>query len=171
MNYPSVRIEGAILSPDLLDRIEDQPGQQPSRFRPRIRRKGQRRNRPRLGRRPGLLAHLPTQARRTQARSACHYRDTPAMDRAAIGLAGLPDRVPAEGSRTQRQDLHYFPPSHEPCPRPIAHRRLPRASRARQKARQRHAPHVGPRLGAGIHQPPRAALRPSDQRPRSPATT
>src|SRR5271166_5420559 len=32
MNYPSIRIEGAILSPDILDRIEDLPGQKPSDF-------------------------------------------------------------------------------------------------------------------------------------------
>src|SRR5947209_6415005 len=32
MNYPSIRIEGAILSPDVLDRIEDLPGQKPSEF-------------------------------------------------------------------------------------------------------------------------------------------
>lgn len=32
MNYPSVRIEGAILSPDILDRIEELPGQKPGDF-------------------------------------------------------------------------------------------------------------------------------------------
>lgn len=32
MNYPSIRIEGAILSPDILERIEDTPGQKPSDF-------------------------------------------------------------------------------------------------------------------------------------------
>lgn len=32
MNYPSIRIEGAILSPDLLDRIEVLPGQRPADF-------------------------------------------------------------------------------------------------------------------------------------------
>jgi gamma-glutamylcyclotransferase (GGCT)/AIG2-like uncharacterized protein YtfP len=32
MNYPSIRIEGAILSPDILDRLEDAPGQKPSDF-------------------------------------------------------------------------------------------------------------------------------------------
>ena len=32
MNYPSIRIEGAILSPDILGRIEDLPGQRPSDF-------------------------------------------------------------------------------------------------------------------------------------------
>jgi len=32
MNYPSIRIEGAILSPDLLERIEDLPGQKPVDF-------------------------------------------------------------------------------------------------------------------------------------------
>ena len=32
MNYPSVRIEGAILSPDILDRIEELPGQKPADF-------------------------------------------------------------------------------------------------------------------------------------------
>jgi hypothetical protein len=32
MNYPSIRIEGAILSPDILERIEDAPGQRPSDF-------------------------------------------------------------------------------------------------------------------------------------------
>jgi hypothetical protein len=32
MNYPSIRIEGAILSPDILDRIDDFPGQKPSDF-------------------------------------------------------------------------------------------------------------------------------------------
>jgi hypothetical protein len=32
MNYPSIRIEGAILSPDILDRIEDLPGQKPTDF-------------------------------------------------------------------------------------------------------------------------------------------
>ena len=32
MNYPSIRIEGAILSPDLLDRLEDLPGQKPGDF-------------------------------------------------------------------------------------------------------------------------------------------
>ncbi len=32
MNYPSIRIEGAILSPDLLDRIEEHTGQRPSDF-------------------------------------------------------------------------------------------------------------------------------------------
>ena len=32
MNYPSIRIEGAILSPDILDQIEELPGQQPSDF-------------------------------------------------------------------------------------------------------------------------------------------
>lgn len=32
MNYPSVRIEGAILSPDILDRLDDSPGQKPQEF-------------------------------------------------------------------------------------------------------------------------------------------
>ena len=32
MNYPSIRIEGAILSPDILERLEDAPGQRPSDF-------------------------------------------------------------------------------------------------------------------------------------------
>ena len=32
MNYPSIRIEGAILSPDILDRIEELPGQKPADF-------------------------------------------------------------------------------------------------------------------------------------------
>ncbi|HNO77158.1 MAG TPA: N-6 DNA methylase [Phycisphaerae bacterium] len=32
MNYPSIRIEGAILSPDILGRIEELPGQRPSDF-------------------------------------------------------------------------------------------------------------------------------------------
>ncbi len=32
MNYPSLRIEGAILSPDILDRLEDLPGQKPQDF-------------------------------------------------------------------------------------------------------------------------------------------
>src|SRR5215468_12024208 len=32
MNYPSIRIEGAILSPDILDRLEDVPGQRPIDF-------------------------------------------------------------------------------------------------------------------------------------------
>jgi hypothetical protein len=32
MNYPSIRIEGAILSPDIIDRLEDMPGQRPSDF-------------------------------------------------------------------------------------------------------------------------------------------
>lgn len=32
MNYPSIRIEGAIFSPDILDRIEEAPGQRPADF-------------------------------------------------------------------------------------------------------------------------------------------
>lgn len=32
MNYPSIRIEGAILSPDILDRLEDALGQRPADF-------------------------------------------------------------------------------------------------------------------------------------------
>ena len=32
MNYPSIRIEGAIFSPDILDRLEDAPGQRPTDF-------------------------------------------------------------------------------------------------------------------------------------------
>lgn len=32
MTFPSIRIEGAILSPDILGRIEDSPGQKPSDF-------------------------------------------------------------------------------------------------------------------------------------------
>lgn len=32
MNYPSIRIEGAILSPDILEKIEDAPGQRPGDF-------------------------------------------------------------------------------------------------------------------------------------------
>ncbi len=32
MNYPSIRIEGAILSPDILARLEDLPGQKPADF-------------------------------------------------------------------------------------------------------------------------------------------
>ncbi len=32
MNYPSIRIEGAILSPDILEQIEDAPGQRPADF-------------------------------------------------------------------------------------------------------------------------------------------
>jgi len=32
MNYPSIRIEGAILSPDILERLEDLPGQKPKDF-------------------------------------------------------------------------------------------------------------------------------------------
>lgn len=32
MNYPSIRIEGAILSPDILERIEEAPGQRPVDF-------------------------------------------------------------------------------------------------------------------------------------------
>jgi len=32
VNFPSIRIEGAILSPDILDRLEDLPGQKPGDF-------------------------------------------------------------------------------------------------------------------------------------------
>lgn len=32
MNYPSIRIEGAILSPDILDQVEELPGQRPTDF-------------------------------------------------------------------------------------------------------------------------------------------
>ena len=32
MNYPSIRIEGAILSPDIIDRLEELPGQKPVDF-------------------------------------------------------------------------------------------------------------------------------------------
>ena len=32
MNFPSIRIEGSILSPDLIDRLEDSPGQRPADF-------------------------------------------------------------------------------------------------------------------------------------------
>ena len=32
MNYPSIRIEGAILSPDILGQIEELPGQRPTDF-------------------------------------------------------------------------------------------------------------------------------------------
>lgn len=32
MNYPSIRIEGAILSPDILERLDDAPGQRPADF-------------------------------------------------------------------------------------------------------------------------------------------
>lgn len=32
MNYSSIRIEGAILSPDILERLEDAPGQRPADF-------------------------------------------------------------------------------------------------------------------------------------------
>ena len=32
MNFPSIRIEGGILSPDILDRIEDADGQKPAHF-------------------------------------------------------------------------------------------------------------------------------------------
>ena len=32
MNFPSMRIEGSILSPDIIDRLEDLPGQRPSDF-------------------------------------------------------------------------------------------------------------------------------------------
>ncbi|MHB8179445.1 protein of unknown function [Acidithiobacillus ferrivorans] len=32
MNYPSIRIEGAILSPDILDHLDDAAGQRPADF-------------------------------------------------------------------------------------------------------------------------------------------
>jgi hypothetical protein len=32
MNYPHIRIEGAILSPDILERLDDAPGQRPADF-------------------------------------------------------------------------------------------------------------------------------------------
>jgi hypothetical protein len=32
MNYPSIRIDGAILSPDIIDRLDDLPGQKPADF-------------------------------------------------------------------------------------------------------------------------------------------
>ena len=32
MSYPSIRIEGAILSPDILERLEESPGQRPADF-------------------------------------------------------------------------------------------------------------------------------------------
>jgi hypothetical protein len=32
VNYPSIRIEGAILSPDIIDRLDDMPGQRPADF-------------------------------------------------------------------------------------------------------------------------------------------
>jgi len=32
MNYPSIRIEGSILSPDILDKLDDAPGQRPADF-------------------------------------------------------------------------------------------------------------------------------------------
>ncbi len=34
MNYPSIRIEGGILSPDIFERLEDLPGQRPTDFDP-----------------------------------------------------------------------------------------------------------------------------------------
>ena len=32
MTYPSIRIEGAILSPDILERLDDASGQRPADF-------------------------------------------------------------------------------------------------------------------------------------------
>ncbi len=32
MNFPSIRIEGGIFSPDILERIEDAPGQRPADY-------------------------------------------------------------------------------------------------------------------------------------------
>lgn len=32
MNYPSIRIEGATLSPDILDHLDDAAGQRPADF-------------------------------------------------------------------------------------------------------------------------------------------
>jgi hypothetical protein len=53
MNYPSIRIEGAILSPDILDHLDDAAGQRPTDFGLDTgTSKG--RNRPRLGRRASL---------------------------------------------------------------------------------------------------------------------
>lgn len=95
MNYPSIRIEGAIFSPDILDRIEEAPGQRPADFGLDSRQKGQGRDRPCLGRRAGLPAHLPAQARQPEAGIPGHHRNPPAVDRPAA----RPVRLPADSPR------------------------------------------------------------------------
>jgi hypothetical protein len=60
MIYPSIRIEGSILSPDILERLDDLAGQRPADFGLEGTAKVKD-DRACLGRRPGLLAHLSAQ--------------------------------------------------------------------------------------------------------------
>ena len=113
MNYPSIRIEGAILSPDILDRLEDAPGQRPVDF--------------------GLETSVKVkdEIARAWADAQDYWRifqrkletlkaDSPAttetrqqLDRPAPGSTRLPARVPASRGRTERQDLPHLAPRHQ----------------------------------------------------------
>jgi hypothetical protein len=77
MIYPSIRIEGAILSPDILGRLEDLPGQKPADF--------------------GLDSSIKVKDEIVRAwadaqdfwRISRHIRDTTALDGSSAGSARL----------------------------------------------------------------------------------
>ena len=106
MNYPSIRIEGAILSPDILDRLEDAPGQRPADFGLESTRSRSRSPVP--GPMPRTTGASSSARSNTESRLLGHDRDTSAVDGPTPGSAQLPARLPAAWCRTQQQDLRHL---------------------------------------------------------------
>jgi hypothetical protein len=113
MNLPEHLHRGSILAPDILERLGGCARPAAIGFRAAQQRKGQGIDRPGLGRRPGLLAHLSAPHRIAEARRRRHHGNPPAMDRPSAGPARLPARIPSPGNRAQRQERPHFPPHHQ----------------------------------------------------------
>ena len=129
MNYPSIRIEGAILSPDILGRIEDLPGQKPADF--------------------GLDSSVKVkdEIARAWADAQDYWRifqrkletlkpDSPATSETRqqwvvplLALLGYQIEYQARVHGTERQALRHLAPCHQSRPGPSSDRRLPRTSR------------------------------------------
>jgi len=152
MNYPSIRIEGTILSPDILDRLRT-PLASACRFRPGEYHQGQ------------------DEIARAWADAQDYWR---IFQRRLETLSLTPRPPPRHGSNgwsrswvcsaissnTSRAGsnstarLRHLPPCHEPGQHSSPYYRLPRTSRAGSQARKSRPAHVGPRHGTGVSQPP-----------------
>ena len=163
MSFPSIRIEGAILSGDLLAKLDkgDFTGQRPADFgfdsQPKLKEKSSAR-----GRRHKRFTSPSTQARRREGRECRHVRDAQSMDDpiarfARIRRTGIPIAI-----RTRRRQT--VPPL-----APFAEsRRFPR-SHCRRTRIARQETTTGPRVSPHAHlqeypQSHGAPLRPRHER-------
>ena len=114
MNYPSIRIEGAILSPDILGQIKELPGQRPPDFAL----DGGTKVKDEIAR---AWADAQDYWRIFQRKLETVKEGSNATTETRnlwmvplLGLAPLRHRVPAPRQRARWTDIRHQPPRHQP---------------------------------------------------------